>query len=168
MPEDPSIARATELFEGFLRQKDLRFTRQRAEIVRAMYRTHRHVTADELYEMLRESPGVSELGISRATVYRTLSLMEEGGFVEALDLGRETGVRYEHTLGHRHHDHMICMSCGKIIEFRDEELERVQARAIERHGFRASSHSLKVFGTCETCRDADADGDEPRVDDAAA
>ena len=138
-------------FERFLRTRQLRLTRQRAEILRAIYATHQHVTAEQFYESLRKSGKGSALKISRATVYRTLSLLAEGGFVNALDVGRETGTLYEHSLGHRHHDHMICLSCGKISEFSDERLEQVQDAAVRRQGFVASSHRLSVFGTCARC-----------------
>jgi Fur family transcriptional regulator, ferric uptake regulator len=138
-------------FERFLRTRGLRLTRQRAEILRAIYATHQHVTAEAFYEALRRSGRGSALKISRATVYRTLSLLAEGGFVNALDVGRETGTLYEHSLGHRHHDHMICLSCGKISEFSDERLEQVQDAAVRRAGFVATSHRLSVFGTCAKC-----------------
>ena len=140
------------LFEDFLRSQDLRLTRQRLEILRVIYRTHKHVSAEDLYEMLKADGSASTLRISRATVYRTLGLLAEGGFVQALDLGRDRGTLYEHTLGHEHHDHMICLACGKIIEFHDDRLEEVQARAVEKHDFVATSHRLNVFGTCSRCQ----------------
>ena len=141
------------LFEDFLRGRDLRLTKQRAEILKAIYATHRHVTADELYEMLRENDSTRKLKISRATVYRTLALLTEGGFIQPLDLGRDQGALYEHVLGHEHHDHLICQHCGKIQEFHDEELEVVQERAVKRHGqgFVSSSHRLTIHGTCGAC-----------------
>lgn len=138
-------------FERFLRTRGLRLTRQRLEILRAIYGTRRHVTAEQLYDLLRASGRGGELKLSRATVYRTLSLLAEGGFVNALDVGRDTGTLYEHALGHDHHDHMICLGCGGISEFSDEHLERVQEEAVRRHGFTASSHRLNVFGTCAKC-----------------
>ncbi len=138
-------------FERFLRTRSLRLTRQRAEILRAIYATHRHVSAEQLFDLLHRSGKGSELKISRATVYRTLTLLVEGGFVNALDVGRESGTLYEHALGHVHHDHMICLQCGGISEFSDERLEAVQEEAVRRHGFVASSHRLNVFGTCAKC-----------------
>ena len=140
----------TKLFETFLRGRGLRLTKQRAEILRTIYRTHRHISAEELFDMLHRDGRARSLNISRATVYRTLSLLDEGGFVQSLDLGRDRTL-YEHTLGHQHHDHMICLHCGRIIEFHDDRLEEVQEAAIVRHGFRATSHRLNVFGTCSEC-----------------
>ncbi len=145
------MAEIAERFERFLRTRELRLTRQRAEILRAIYATHQHVTAEQFYESLRRSGKSREHRISRATVYRTLSLLAEGGFVNALDVGRETGTLYEHALGQRHHDHMICLRCGRISEFSDDRLEQVQDAAVRRAGFVASSHRLSVFGTCAKC-----------------
>jgi len=138
-------------FERFLRTRGLRLTRQRMEILRAIYATHKHVTAEQLFDLLHREGKGGKLKISRATVYRTLALLAEGGFVNALDVGRETGTLFEHTLGHRHHDHMICVECGSITEFSDARLEEVQDAAIRRHGFTPSSHRLNVFGVCSKC-----------------
>ena len=141
----------TDRLEAFLRTRGLRLTRQRLAILDAIYATHKHVTADQLYEMLQRHERTARLRISRATVYRTLALFSDGGFVQALDVGRDQGTLYEHTLGHRHHDHMICLDCGRIIEFSDEKLEEAQEAAVRRAGFRSTSHRLNVFGSCARC-----------------
>ncbi len=145
------MERIAARFETFLHGRGLRLTKQRAAILRAMYATHRHVTADQLYELLHRSGAGKALRIGRATVYRTLALLDAGGFVQGLDVGRESGTLYEHTLGHEHHDHMICLQCGRISEFSDSRLEAVQDEAVRRQGFTASSHRLNVYGTCARC-----------------
>ena len=150
-------------FESFLRGKTLRLTRQRAEILRAIYATHKHVSADDLYELLRKGEATRPLRISRATVYRTLALLEEGGFVERLEVPTQHGTLYEHTLGHSHHDHMVCLTCGRIIEFADERLEALQDEVVATHGFLASSHRLNVYGTCGSCQ-KNAAASEPGTD----
>ncbi len=154
----PTLKKITEAFEQFLHGQKLRLTKQRLEILRLIYATHKHVSAEELYDRLHGDGRASALRISRATVYRTLSLMAEGGFVQALEIGRDRGTLYEHTLGHEHHDHMICIECGRIIEFHDDELEQVQARAIKRQGFREVSHRLNVWGVCARCQKAGKSG----------
>ena len=88
--------------------------------------------------------------MSRATVYRTLTVLEDAGFVEGLDTG-DGGRRFEHVLGHEHHDHMVCLDCGQILEFRDDELERRQELAAKRLGFRIQRHSLRLYGSCKDC-----------------
>jgi len=74
-------------------------------------------------------------------------MLEEAGFVESLDTG-EAGRRYEHVLGHAHHDHMLCQVCGKIIEFKDDELERLKERVATNMGYRLVSHTLKLIVEC--------------------
>src|SRR4051812_47340291 len=97
-------------FERFLRSRSLKLTSQRLRIFDRAFRTHEHFSAERLYAWLRSEPGPR---VSRATVYRTISLLMEGHFIEALDRGRGDIV-YEHVLGHPHHDHMVYLDCGKI------------------------------------------------------
>ncbi|MFN9946138.1 MAG: Fur family transcriptional regulator [Planctomycetota bacterium] len=130
-----------------LQQRGLRWTGQRSRIVRTALATHEHYTAEELLLLCRrEDPR-----LSRATVYRTLAVLEEAGFVEGLDAG-DGKRRFEHVLGHEHHDHMVCLQCGAIVEFRDDELERRQEAAARRHGFRIERHSLRLSGRCRGCQ----------------
>ncbi|MFK7740037.1 MAG: Fur family transcriptional regulator [Planctomycetota bacterium] len=136
-----------EIVEQHLRKSGFRWTNQRALIVRAALATHEHFTAEELLDACRKD----DPKVSRATVYRTLGVLEEHGFVEGLETG-DGGRRFEHVLGHEHHDHMVCMSCHKILEFRDDELERRQELAAKRVGFRIERHSLRIYGTCRECR----------------
>ena len=137
---------ALRRFEETLRRKGLRVTQPRAEVLRLAWSTHGHFTAEELYGWAKAQGSK----VSRATVYRTLSLLVEGGFLAALDSGQGQ-LLYEHILGHRHHDHMICLSCNKIIEFRCEEIERLQEQQAEQHRFELVSHTLTMEGYCARC-----------------
>lgn len=130
-----------------LQQRGLRWTGQRSRIVRTALATHEHYTAEELLLLCRRD----DPRLSRATVYRTLAVLEEAGFVEGLDAG-DGKRRFEHVLGHEHHDHMVCLQCGAIVEFRDDELERRQEAAARRHGFRIERHSLRLYGRCRGCQ----------------
>jgi len=132
--------------EEHFRAHGSRWTSQRELIVRTVFMDHDHFTADELLDRCRRS----NPRVSRATVYRTLTVLEDAGFVEGLDTG-DGGRRFEHVLGHAHHDHMVCTSCGAILEFRDEELEVRQLVAARRLGFKVKSHSLRLYGCCRTC-----------------
>jgi Fe2+ or Zn2+ uptake regulation protein len=99
--------------------------------------------------------------VSRATVYRTLSLLVEGGFLESLDTGRGE-LHYEHVLGHAHHDHMVCLGCGRIEEFVDERIEKLQQEAARAKGFEMVDHDLKLIGYCRACaRERRARSDDP-------
>lgn len=137
------------IVEEYLRSSGFRWTSQRALIVRSALETHEHFTAEELLDRCRRV----DPKISRATVYRTLSVLEEAGFVEGLETG-DGGRKFEHVVGHEHHDHMVCLSCDKILEFRDDELERRQELAAQRAGFSIQRHSLRIYGHCKECRQA--------------
>jgi len=125
----------------------LKFTPQRKAIFDAVFATHHHFNADELVLILRERGK----DISRASVYRTLDLMVKGGLVHALELG-DSKKAYEHVVGHKHHDHLICLECGQTIEFDDSFIEMLQERVCDRLKFRAQHHSLRIFGRCEKCQ----------------
>ena len=143
MGPQPELA----IIERFMRDRGMRWTNQRMLITEVALHTHAHFSADELLAMCQER----DAGVSRATVYRTLSMLESAGFVEGLDTGEGRRL-FEHVLGHCHHDHMVCTTCGKIIEFRDQELEKRQEHAARSKDFEIHSHSLKLFGLCRACR----------------
>lgn len=134
-------------FERFLKSRSLKLTSQRKRIFERAFATHEHFSADTLYAWLREESGDKA---SRATVYRTLALLLEGGFVEALDAGTGELV-YEHVLGHQHHDHMVCLGCGRIEEFQDERIEELQLEACRKKGFQLVNHDLRLRGYCRSC-----------------
>lgn len=134
-------------FERYLRGRSLKLTSQRGRIFDRAFETHEHFSAETLYRWMREEPGAA---VSRATVYRTLGLLVEGGFIESLDAGRGELV-YEHTLGHRHHDHMVCLDCGRIEEFHDGRIEELQQKAAARKGFRIVEHDHRLLGYCRGC-----------------
>jgi Fur family ferric uptake transcriptional regulator len=130
-----------------LRGKGLRWTPQRALILRMALRSSDHFTADELLANCREE----DRSVSRATVYRTLALLEQSGVVEGLETG-DGSRRFEAMLGQEHHDHMVCTGCGAILEFRDDALEARQEAAARKHGFRIQHHSLRLYGLCRDCQ----------------
>lgn len=134
-------------FERFLKTRSLKLTSQRARIFDRAFATHEHFSAERLYGWLREEEGPA---VSRATVYRTLALLVEGEFLESLDTGRGELV-YEHVAGHRHHDHMVCVDCGKIEEFFDERIEELQEEACRKKGFTLVNHDLRLLGYCRQC-----------------
>ncbi len=134
-------------FEEFLKERELKLTGQRRRVLDRAFGTHEHFSAEELFDML-QAEGAEK--VSRATVYRTLGLLLEGGFVEALDTGSGE-LKYEHILGHHHHDHMLCLACGRIEEFHDERIEVLQEENCQRRGFELVSHDLRLRGYCKSC-----------------
>jgi Fur family ferric uptake transcriptional regulator len=151
-------------FEEFLRERGLKLTAQRERIFERAFETHDHFSAEMLYGWLREDEGPK---VSRATVYRTLNLLADGGFIESLDPGGGE-LFYEHVLGHQHHDHLICTECGRIEEFREQRIEELQEAVAERLGYELVSHSLRLMGTCPACRARRARAEETPADGAGA
>ena len=138
-------------FEEFLKTKGLRLTRQRSRIFEKAFARHDHFTAETFLEWLAAEEVAKADRVSRATVYRTLGLLTDGGFLELLDTG-SSEAHYEHVLGHRHHDHLICTQCGRIEEFVDERIEELQDEIARSHGFELKSHDLRLLGICKSCR----------------
>lgn len=134
-------------FEEYLKHQNLKMTPQRRRIFEKAFEVHEHFTVERMYEWLKAEEGPA---VSRATVYRTLEVLEKGGFIEAVETGRGEVV-YEHVLGHEHHDHMVCRVCGRIEEFQDEEIEALQRKNAEKLGFVMTGHLLRLSGICPGC-----------------
>lgn len=143
----------SELFERFLRENRLKHTAQRLKIVKRAFSMPKHFSAEDLYQVLKRE----RTYVSKATVYRTLKLLVEANFLDELEIGAREAKFYEPVHGREHHDHMICLRCGKILEFTDPQIEAQQEAAARRHRFRVLSHTLKLFGLCREC-DARSDG----------
>jgi Fur family ferric uptake transcriptional regulator len=133
--------------EKFLGRKSLRLTGQRRQLVEKILSMEKtHFTADDLVdEFSGQRPR-----ISKATVYRTLSVLVEAQILEEHQFGESQKV-YELSEGRDHHDHLICTACGTILEFMNEEMERLQDRVAAKHNFHPTHHSQKIFGICATC-----------------
>ena len=120
--------------------KGLRMTEQRRVIARVLEAAHDHPDVEELH---RRAAAVDPR-ISIATVYRTVKLFEDAGIITRHDFG-EGRARYE-TVPDEHHDHLIDLRTGRVIEFRNEEIERLQQAMAERLGYRLVDHRLELFG----------------------
>jgi len=134
-------------FRDHLKRKELKFTPERGLILKKVFSLHKHFDVEELFRKLRKK----DRTISRATIYRTLPLLLESGLIrEALRCrGR---VYYEHIFGHPHHDHLVCIECGKIIEFKNEKLEKLQDGICRKYGFKPIEHRLGIKGYCRRCQ----------------
>jgi Fur family ferric uptake transcriptional regulator len=133
-------------FREFLRRQGLKATRQRDLIVSEFAKVHGHVSVEELLQRVRSV----DSGVGTPTVYRTLKLLVDAGLAGARNFG-EGFARYE-PLGEDHHDHLICESCGRIVEFHDDELEDRQAQIAADLGFRVTHHRHELFGVCPSCQ----------------
>jgi Fur family transcriptional regulator, ferric uptake regulator len=121
-------------------EKGMRMTEQRKVIARVISTSHDHPDVEELH---RRAAAVDS-GISIATVYRTVRLFEEAGILERHDF-RDGRSRYEE-MPEAHHDHLIDMKTGKVVEFVDPEIERLQQEIARRLGYRLVDHRLELYG----------------------
>ncbi len=144
--------RAHEHFGRYLAGKGLRYTAERQAVVGAVFEKHRHFEADDLLLWAR----AHHPRVSRATIYRTLELLVSAGLVRQMTFGDKSAQHYEQVLGIPHHDHLICLSCGRVQEVFSADLEREQDALCARHGFDVHHHNLEVFGLCKKCRAAGA------------
>ncbi|MFQ6093597.1 MAG: Fur family transcriptional regulator [bacterium] len=134
-------------FEEYLRSQGLKFTPQRRLILEKAFATHSHFEADDLLVAFRRGGN----RISRATIYRTLPLLVKSGLIREVLFG-ENHAHYEHIWGHEHHDHLVCLKCGRIIEFCDRAIENLQDKVCAEHSFEAQSHKFEISGYCSQCR----------------
>ena len=137
---------ANKLFKQFLKERGLSFTRQRKVILEQIFRDHDHFEAEEIVGALRNR----KIRVSRATVYRTLSCLENCNLIRRIDLGHGHS-HFEHTLGHTHHEHLYCKKCGKIIEFTDAALEERIGTISKLNHFVVLTHTVQIFGLCKDC-----------------
>jgi Fur family ferric uptake transcriptional regulator len=126
--------------EALCAEKGLRITEQRRVIARVLSESEDHPDV----EALHARAAAIDSGISIATVYRTVRLFEEAGILERHDFG-DGRARYE-AAPESHHDHLIDVETGKVIEFADDELEALQKRIAERLGFRLVDHRMELYG----------------------
>ena len=137
------------MFSDFLEKKDLKLTSQRRTILLQATQARGHFSADQLLIFSKKQ----DRTISKATVYRTLALLKESKILGEQDFGDGKHI-YELAQGRKHHDHLVCIRCGKIIEFRNGPIERLQDAEAKKHHFRIIYHSLKLFGFCSSCTKA--------------
>jgi Fur family ferric uptake transcriptional regulator len=134
-------------FKRYIENKGLLFTPERRFIAEEVLSNHDHFDADELLKLLKTRGSKT----SRATVYRTLDLLVESNLVNKIDIGCGKSV-YEYTVAHKHHDHLICITCGEIKEFEEPLIEQLQEWACEKAGFKAKLHNLIIYGYCPKCQ----------------
>jgi Fur family ferric uptake transcriptional regulator len=142
---------AKQKLEEFLRKEGFRVTSERFEVLNAVNTATGHFDADELFLKLKEDGSK----VSRATVYNTLDVLEKCKLVFKTRL-KDHGSRYEKAFGRTHHDHLVCINCGKITEFVDKNIEAAQQSIAKRFKFRLLSHSHQIFGLCSECQKNDA------------
>tara|TARA_B100000427_G_scaffold223715_1_gene187431 strand:+ start:1916 stop:2338 length:423 start_codon:yes stop_codon:yes gene_type:complete len=123
-----------------LRKEGLRYTSQRQAVWDEIKKSEEHRDAEDIYLQLKSN----NHNVSRATVYRTIDVLVKNQMVRKMDLGDGRNL-FEPRIDDEHHDHMICLDTGKIIEFFDEELEDLQDKIAEKHGYKVVRHVHQLF-----------------------
>lgn len=133
-----------EEFAIYLRQKGLKLTTQRELIASKIFQAEEHFTVEQLTNYFHNS----KKQISRATIYRIIAIMTDAGLLLEHDFGKNVKF-YEHA-SHKnsHHDHTICINCGHIVEFCDNEIEKIQIKVANKLGYDLEHHSLNLYGNC--------------------
>jgi Fur family ferric uptake transcriptional regulator len=138
---------AVNAFESFLRERNLPVTTQRLAIAEVVLTADRHLSADEVANALRARGRAA----GTATVYRTLDVLVESGLVVERDFG-EGFRRFEPARDTPNHEHLLCTLCGRVVEFRDERLERMTTIQAEAHDYARQRHRLVIYGVCGDCQ----------------
>jgi Fur family ferric uptake transcriptional regulator len=153
------VQAAAARFAEFLSRRRLKMTRERRAILEQVLSVRGHFDVDDLLALLRRSGRHA----SRATLYRTLSRLVECGLVHKLEMAQGQ-ARYEPMFGRHHHDHMVCVRCGRIIEFESREIERLQDAVCRKKKFTMTGHMHQIRGYCQACaRDHRGPAGEPRA-----
>jgi Fur family ferric uptake transcriptional regulator len=143
-PLTPGFAWFWDGLDHYLNQKGLKQTNQRKTIVEHFLRMNTHVDADELYQRVKKEG--YEIGL--ATIYRTLNLLRDAGLAEQQSF-QDGRSLFEICAPDQHHDHLVCLECGLIIEFEDHEIEQLQEKIALKYKMKLKNHRLDLYGVCD-------------------
>ncbi|WP_163533635.1 transcriptional repressor [Helicobacter suis] len=135
-----------------IRKNGLKNSKQREEVVSVLYKSGTHLSPEEITQSIR----LNDKNTSISSVYRILNFLEKENFIYTLETNKN-GRRYE-IAAKEHHDHIICLHCGEIIEFVDLEIEERQIQVAREHKAKLVSHDMKLFVVCAKCLAQGADG----------
>ncbi len=135
------------MLQAYMVKKGLRSTDQRRLIVETFFGSTNHVSIEELLAQVR----ARDPRVGYATVYRTLKLLSECGVANERRFG-DGLTRYELADDATHHDHLICVDCGDIVEFEEPRIEELQETVAKQYGFALRSHKHELYGICPSCQ----------------
>ena len=131
--------------KNILKSEGLRYTKQRQQVWDEIRSSSEHRDAEQIYIQINKiARQKQDLKVSRATVYRTIDVLVKNNLVRKMELGDGRAL-YEHKIDDGHHDHIICVETGKIIEFYDEDLESLQENIVKKHGYELVRHVHQLF-----------------------
>ena len=134
-------------FKEALKKEGLKYTPQRTAVLEEIIKDKGHRESEEIYLALKKRGQ----HVSRATVYRTMDILVNNGFARKMNLG-DGRARYESKVNSPHHDHLVCMDCGLIVEFMDQKIEDLQDKIAIQYNFQLKRHIHQLFGLCKKCQ----------------
>ena len=141
---------AIRKFRAYIKEKGLRNTPERETIIEEIFAIHDHFDVDELFLRLRNKKKL----ISKASLYRTIPLLIESGLIKEVYF-EDGHLHYEHIYGLKHHCHLRCISCGRIIEFANDKVAKIQHGIGKQYGFVITAHRFELQGYCPQCAQKD-------------
>ena len=145
-PWAPQASDPQDTFRRYLGLRRIKFTAARRKILETVLELREHFEAEQVLYLLREHGDK----VGKATVYRTLPLLVGAGILREARFDVKH-THYEHAFGKEPHDHIVCRSCGRIIEFRSDAVLDLRARIARKHGFRDLGHRFQISGLCRDC-----------------
>jgi Fur family ferric uptake transcriptional regulator len=148
-PRTPDVDRLRSTLQSYMADHGLRSTEQRRVIIDTFFQARRHITIDDLLALVKQE----DPRVGYATVYRTLKMLTAASVANERRFS-DGHTRYELAdEDEAHHDHLICLDCGRIIEFEEPQIEQLQDRIAERLGFQVQYHKHELYCICtnESC-----------------
>lgn len=135
-------------FRTMIKSLGLNNSIQREYVLKVLFECDNHLNAEDIVTAIKQN---YKLNIGIATVYRILNLLEEMKIINGISISGNDSKVYELNLI-SHHDHIICLECKKIVEFYDDELEKIQESIAKENGFALESHDMMLYGICSECQ----------------
>jgi Fur family ferric uptake transcriptional regulator len=136
-----------EIFRNYLKQRGLKLTPERQKILKYIFEIRDHFEAEDLLIKIRENGD----RVSKGTIYRTLPLLTDCNLIRVVEFV-DQHLHYEHVYGRKHHEHLVCINCGRVIEFYNKKIEDELKKVCMKNKFILNGHKIEATGYCNKCQ----------------